>query len=189
LQAKLLGKRLSTILFKEIYVSDLNRTVQTADSIKPFHEDTPIIYEKLIREKSAGIFEGQSIEKIKETAFMKNINIRKFRPENGENWEDVYKRALEFINSLLIKHVKSDYKDETFKKKNKSANISLKEEEQKKIFVEKYSNNNSIDIEKCKASEDIKINLQNIIPFICKKSLEKNCGNVNLMESEILQVK
>ena len=32
--------------------------------------------------------------------------MRKFRPREGENWLDVYDRALEFLHSLITKYIK-----------------------------------------------------------------------------------
>jgi broad specificity phosphatase PhoE len=64
-QAKLLGERLAGIEFSKIYVSDLNRTIQTAEMILKYHSETEVIFEKRIRERSGGLLEGETFEKIK----------------------------------------------------------------------------------------------------------------------------
>ena len=65
IQAKLIGERLKEVNFNRIYVSDLNRTIQTAEMIIKYHPLTELIYEKRIREKSGGVLEGQSFANIK----------------------------------------------------------------------------------------------------------------------------
>jgi broad specificity phosphatase PhoE len=73
----MLGQRLSKIVFDEIYVSDLNRTIQTANKILPYHKSTSIIYEKRIREKSGGILEGKSMAYVRSLAEVKYADLEK----------------------------------------------------------------------------------------------------------------
>jgi broad specificity phosphatase PhoE len=54
-------------------VSDLNRTIQTANQIIKHHTTTPVIYDNRIREKSGGILEGKLIKFLKELAEVKDI--------------------------------------------------------------------------------------------------------------------
>lgn len=72
-QAKTLGERLSNLKFDQIYVSDLNRTKQTADMILGYHGGTQVIYDKRIRERCGGILEGKPLNKFKEIATVKNF--------------------------------------------------------------------------------------------------------------------
>lgn len=60
----MLARRLSKIKFREIIVSDLQRTKKTAEEILKFlenKENLEIIYTKLAREKNGGIFEGKDL--------------------------------------------------------------------------------------------------------------------------------
>jgi hypothetical protein len=43
---------------------------------------------------------------------MSGFNLRAFKPEGGESWEDVLKRATEVLNELIINYVKKDYEFE-----------------------------------------------------------------------------
>ncbi len=73
-QAKCLGDRLSSIKFNEIYVSDLNRTRQTADMIIRHYEYPKVIYDKRIRERCGGILEGKPLAIFKQMAVViKNL--------------------------------------------------------------------------------------------------------------------
>lgn len=67
-QAKLLSKRLAEIKFSEIFVSDLNRTKQTAEMIVCHHQNTPLTYDERLRERCGGIFEGKPISVLRNTA-------------------------------------------------------------------------------------------------------------------------
>ncbi|KAM3131358.1 hypothetical protein pb186bvf_016540 [Paramecium bursaria] len=100
-QADALGKRISKENFEFILVSDLNRTMQTFESIKQFHQK-PIepILEPLLREKHAGVLQGQSLVLPKKLAQEQGVDIRVFRPDQGESWEDVNKRAQQLLQKI-----------------------------------------------------------------------------------------
>ena len=75
IQAGLIAKRLADVKFSEIYVSDLNRTVQTSESILKYHSEGKVIYEKRIREKCGGVLEGKPLSYGRELA---KVEIIKF---------------------------------------------------------------------------------------------------------------
>ncbi len=47
--------------FSEAYISDLNRTIQTASEILCYHKGVDVTFEKRLREKSGGILEGKPL--------------------------------------------------------------------------------------------------------------------------------
>lgn len=63
-----------------------------------------VIYEKRLREKSAGIYEGKPVGILSKVAKSKGINPRNFEPENGESWIEVNKRVKDFIKDMISKH-------------------------------------------------------------------------------------
>ena len=56
--------------------------------------------EPLLREKSAGEFEGGKYGEQAKMAVKLKIDVRKYRPKGGESHEDVLKRALTFIKQV-----------------------------------------------------------------------------------------
>jgi len=105
-QAKVLGERLAKSTFDVCYVSDLGRTRETHSCIMevsgPGKEKPRIVYTHLMREKGGGIFEGQPLKMITDAAKKANIPIRDFRPEKGECWKDVHKRASDLLRLVYF---------------------------------------------------------------------------------------
>lgn len=108
-QAELLGPALfkdPPIRYDEIYCSDLNRVKETCSIAMNKGEyelidEDKIVYTPLLREKSAGIYE------MRPKKFMhqcmkdsKEPNERKFKPRNGESWEDLQLRVVEFVEDI-----------------------------------------------------------------------------------------
>lgn len=162
-QAQKTGKALQNEFFHCAYVSDLNRTKKTYEliSISFKHcKNIKVFYESLIREKSGGDLEGQSLDLPKKLAQENNIDIRLFRPPNGECWNDVYNRAETFLMILIERHIKQNlnveplYKsfvprkdtnlknEEKNKIEEKPENKLLFEEEEKLIILDKNSKEN-----------------------------------------------
>jgi probable phosphoglycerate mutase len=110
-QAKLLGKRLQHVGFDAIYISDLNRTKQTADAIiramGPDHR-VKAFTDRRLREKKCGEgYEGQPIGYIEQMRKLSGQSHRVFRPAAGESWEDVSKRAHSFLLEILSRYCTS----------------------------------------------------------------------------------
>ena len=91
----------------EVYVSDLQRAIDTAKLAKPNFE-----YQMVpdLRERSLGIFEGKTKDEIRQNPeyekYYTNPDYRHFKdsftqkaPE-GENYTDVLKRVMGFLNTL-----------------------------------------------------------------------------------------
>ncbi len=77
-------------------MSDLKRTMDTAKAIeKQFKsKNAPtLIPDMRLREKGAGILEGQPLGTPSAMAKKAGIPAREFRPEGGESWIDVNNRV------------------------------------------------------------------------------------------------
>lgn len=99
-QAKLLGKRLKNEKIDQIICSDLGRVKNTAKEIIKFHPNTPIEYSKEVRERAMGVFEGRKFPEIREE--IKKLGLTRFthKPENGESYAMVKKRAQKFLERI-----------------------------------------------------------------------------------------
>eukprot|EP00347_Sterkiella_histriomuscorum_P022756 403337273 len=116
-QAKLVGKRLQKVKFDHIYVSDLKRTVDTANYIlshSDHHLDSTtesgvvnFNKEMRLREKSAGVYEGQPLGSTSHAAKELGLNPREYKPEGGESWLDLNARLHSFLHETVEKHLKS----------------------------------------------------------------------------------
>jgi len=105
-QAKKLGLRLRDENINIAYISDLDRTVQTAKEILMFHPETDIIYTKELRERNDGVFEGYHVSKYKESRKKSNLSFGHFRPEKGESVHDAQARIKNLYHELVEKHPK-----------------------------------------------------------------------------------
>ena len=98
-QIAFLGKRFSETHIDTIYTSPLIRAVKTANAVRSFHPDTPLIIDTALLEKgTAPDYPGLPDEKIKELCPYAKILPRKALGE--ENDEKAYTRALDFINKI-----------------------------------------------------------------------------------------
>jgi len=106
-QAEKLGERLKNTKFQAIFISDLNRTCQTALPVlrKNKHRSTLVYLSPLLREKGGGVIEGMPLTTSQTMAKEQGIPLRKFKAEGGESWEDVHHRASECVDSLLMGYV------------------------------------------------------------------------------------
>lgn len=101
-QAAVLGKRLASEKFGICYVSDLARTKETFKVIIEQNSDNEakeldVVYSPLLREKSGGVFEGNTLKALSDAAKRSKLPIRDYRPQEGECWNDVHKRAAELL--------------------------------------------------------------------------------------------
>jgi broad specificity phosphatase PhoE len=100
-QARKVGLRLKDEKIDRIYVSDLQRTMDTAKEIIKHHPDSEIIYEPLLREGHGGIFEGQPYGSMSRAAEKAGIPRNDFRPEGGESYSDVRERVRKFMGIIM----------------------------------------------------------------------------------------
>lgn len=102
-QAKKLGERLREVRIDAAYSSDLPRAAQTAEEIVKFH-NLKVMYTPQLRERSYGVFQGRPVTEY-ELAFSRSGLPRDaFRPEGGENYEDVVVRVKQFFAGVLLEH-------------------------------------------------------------------------------------
>jgi broad specificity phosphatase PhoE len=110
-QATLLGERLRNVGFDAIYISDLNRTKQTADAIVramgPDHRGQAFTDRRLREKKCGEGYEGQPIGYIEQMTKLSGQSHRVFRPAGGESWEDVSQRAQSFLRDILSRYCTS----------------------------------------------------------------------------------
>lgn len=103
-QAHLTGEHLSKISFDEIYSSDLNRAIQTAQIISSYQKNHQITIDKQIREIHMGVLHTSSEDQIKSTYpefYHEFINKNTdFRYPGGESGGDVLTRTLDFLESI-----------------------------------------------------------------------------------------
>ena len=85
----------------------MGRARDTAKEIAKYHK-AKIKYSKLLREKSHGIFDGKPSENWINFKRKKKLPPISFRPERGENFYDLKKRAKKFL-----KEIKNKYQDKT----------------------------------------------------------------------------
>ena len=100
-QAEALAKRLANIRFDAVYTSDLERATQTAEFAAPYIQ--PILCKEL-REWNLGIFQGVSVDKVKELypneweQFLHGTSD--YRIPGGETADEVHKRVICFLKRL-----------------------------------------------------------------------------------------
>ena len=83
------------------YVETTEKIIEQGDVLKSSYQ---IRSETLLRETSHGIFENRPSEDLKNAAKAAGFvepELKKFRPENGENEDDVSIRAQKFLTKIL----------------------------------------------------------------------------------------
>ena len=107
-QVSALASALKDASFAAIYASPLSRAVETAESIKRFHPDTPFHLEEGFIEMELGEFDGMEA-----STWMKEYpDFRKAWAENpggvkmpgGENLEEVQARAVDALDRVTGLH-------------------------------------------------------------------------------------
>ncbi|MBI2626209.1 MAG: class I tRNA ligase family protein, partial [Candidatus Nealsonbacteria bacterium] len=98
-EAKKAAKELKEKRIDVIYFSDTNRTRQTAEIVNK-ELGAEVIADKRLRDMNFGVYRGEEKEKYFQS-FPKNVSSFYGRkPEGGENWGEVRKRMVDFINSI-----------------------------------------------------------------------------------------
>ena len=98
IQAEKLAKRLKDEKIYFIYSSDLARASDTAKEIAKFHPGIPIEFTKDLRERNLGELQGQKIFDLT------NLDFLTEDIKNAETLENLYIRAENFLNNLVLKH-------------------------------------------------------------------------------------
>ncbi|MEI6498916.1 MAG: histidine phosphatase family protein [bacterium] len=107
-QAQKLSNRLRNEKLDHIYCSDLGRTKETISGIIHDHPQTPIVYERLLREQAHGIYEGLPRKKLIQDRDKSGISVAKFKTDGGENLHDITRRVRKFFNLLQANHANDE---------------------------------------------------------------------------------
>ena len=95
--------------FSLVAVSDLNRTVQTWDTINVVmnierqgntqytEQNNNLMFDARLREKDGGVLNGQPLVTFKNLAKAAGTDLRMYRAEEGESWSDVMGRGKDFL--------------------------------------------------------------------------------------------
>jgi probable phosphoglycerate mutase len=83
-----------------MFSSDLRRAIQTAEAVAERRPGVPWVRDSLLRERSYGIFEGRPMEAIRAERSRLGLAKQDFRPEGGESYGDVRKRAEAFLGKV-----------------------------------------------------------------------------------------
>lgn len=98
-QIAFLGKRFKDEKIDKIYTSPLKRAIKTANAVKSFHEETPLLVDFSLLEKGTDPeYSGLPDEEISKLSPLAKIGERKCLGE--ENDETAYSRAKEFIERV-----------------------------------------------------------------------------------------
>ena len=99
-QIALLGERFKEESIDKFYVSPLVRAIKSANAVREYHKNTPIIIDSLLLEKgTAPDYIGLPDEEIKKLCPDAVINFRTALGE--ENDEKAYNRAKAIIEKIL----------------------------------------------------------------------------------------
>lgn len=101
-QIKKVANQLSSFRIDLIYCSDYLRAKQTAEFIAK-ELSSKIIFDKRLRDTNFGIFHGRPGHEYREFFSEKKQRFFK-RPVQGENWNDVRKRVVDFITDIDKKY-------------------------------------------------------------------------------------
>ncbi|XP_016125861.1 fructose-2,6-bisphosphatase TIGAR B-like [Sinocyclocheilus grahami] len=102
-QAAAAGQYLRDLHFTNVFVSNLQRAVQTAEIIlgNNLHSSaTEMISDPLLRERGFGVAEGRPKEHLKNMANAAGQACRDYTPPGGETLEQVKTRFKKFLRSL-----------------------------------------------------------------------------------------
>lgn len=105
-QAEALGKRLADAPLHHLYVSPLDRTIETAQAIHQYHPDIPMEMNDGIFEVDYGDWQDKKISdlaKRKMWSVIQEYPTRAYFP-NGESMRNVQNRVVDTIEALVRKH-------------------------------------------------------------------------------------
>ena len=106
-QIKALGEWMKEVPFDYLYCSDSGRARKTAEAISKYTGHT-LNFDKRLREKNLGIFEGLTSEEARERypetfQLFKNAGVN-YVIDQGESTQQLLDRALEAIEKIRIRH-------------------------------------------------------------------------------------
>ncbi|MBX4187655.1 MAG: histidine phosphatase family protein [Candidatus Doudnabacteria bacterium] len=102
-QVRKLAARLAKEKFDYIYSSDLSRSVQTLDAVRPHFVNVPVILDDKLRERKLGVFEGLYKNQATWDSIPGNPLTRK--PSKGESLSEMRDRINKFLKHLRDRHL------------------------------------------------------------------------------------
>jgi len=105
-QARRIAEFFKKIKFNKIICGSKNRAKETLKPVLKYQECS-VEYTQEVNEQELGIFEGKSAKEFKEAIENSGLSENEFRPEGGENREDVYERAKRFYEKLKKENAKN----------------------------------------------------------------------------------
>ncbi|XP_061532305.1 probable fructose-2,6-bisphosphatase TIGAR A isoform X1 [Phycodurus eques] len=103
-QAEAAGRYLTDVKFSNLFVSDMLRARQTAETIVKHNSSCAglqLACDPLLKEKSFGIAEGKRVQDAKDMAKAAGQSFAIFTPPQGETQEQVKQRVKEFWLKML----------------------------------------------------------------------------------------
>jgi broad specificity phosphatase PhoE len=108
IQAKRLGQYLKDHGITHAYTSPQKRAIHTAEEILAYHVDAKVNHVDDLREQNLGKLSALPKNTIRELHKQTGLPFADFRPEEGESYADLQKRAARFLHQLLQKHKQDD---------------------------------------------------------------------------------
>jgi len=113
-QAEAAGRYLKDVEFSNVFVSDMLRAKQTAETIMKHNSSCSglkMLCDPLLKEKSFGTAEGGHVQDMREMAKAAGETFQSFTPPGGETQEQVKERVKEFLEKML-RHVGAEHWDD-----------------------------------------------------------------------------
>ncbi len=107
-QARLLATRLKREKIDAAYSSALKRAVQTAREVLKFHAGLRLRRLRELNERNFGVIEGFTWKELARYPGILSERTgrvdHRFKPEKGESWQEVRKRAMAAVKRILLEH-------------------------------------------------------------------------------------
>ncbi|XP_026167353.1 putative fructose-2,6-bisphosphatase TIGAR A [Mastacembelus armatus] len=103
-QAEAAGRYLKDVKFSNVFVSDMLRAQQTAETIMKHNSSCSVLQmvcDPLLKEISFGIAEGRPVQDVKDMARAAGQSFPGFTPPEGETQEQVKERVKKFMEKML----------------------------------------------------------------------------------------
>ncbi|KAM8908188.1 fructose-2,6-bisphosphatase TIGAR B [Spinachia spinachia] len=103
-QADAVGRYLRGITFNDVFASDLQRAIRTAEIIlknNAHSSGTAVLLEPLLRERGFGVAEGRPKDDLKNMANAAGQSCRDYTPPGGETLDQVKLRFKKFLSFLF----------------------------------------------------------------------------------------
>ncbi|XP_075997975.1 putative fructose-2,6-bisphosphatase TIGAR A [Genypterus blacodes] len=103
-EAEAAGRYLKDVTFTNVFVSDMLRAQQTAETIMKHNRSCSGLQmerDPLLKERSFGIIEGKLVQDLKDMAEAAGVSYLEFTPAGGESQEQVKERVKGFLQHML----------------------------------------------------------------------------------------